>query len=195
MKRFWQPILGALLVATVPAAAAAQDDAAAELAEAHEIIAIMYPAAERDQMVRTMIEQFAGQIGQAVPLDKDAFGDPALAKMVEQYRDGMVGLVLPTVQAHLPKILEATALAYTHEFDLAELREIRAFAQTPAGRHYLSRSLALIGDPAIAEVNTAYMREVQALGATKQAEFREQVRTYFKAHPEAARKVFEASQG
>lgn len=193
MNRIWQPVLGALLAAALPAAAAAQDNDAAELAEARAIVAVIYPPAERDAMMRTMLEQFAGQLKQSVPLDIAAFGDPGLSAIVEKFQDNVVGLVMPTVQAHLPKIIEATAVAYTHEFDLAELRDIHAFAETPAGRRYLSRQTALVGDPAVAEVNTAYLRDIQLLAAAKQAEFREELLAYFAKHPEVARKVAEAT--
>jgi hypothetical protein len=195
MNRIWRPVLGALLAAALPAAAAAQDNDAAELAEARAIVAVIYPPADRDAMMRTMLEQFAGQVRQSVPLDVAAFGDPGLSAIVEKFQDNVVGLVMPTVQAHLPKIIEATAVAYTHEFDLAELRDIRAFAETPAGRRYLSRQTALVGDPAVAEVNTAYLRDIQLLAASKQAEFREELLAYFAKHPEVARKVAEASAG
>ena len=193
MNRIWQPVLGALLAAALPAAAAAQDNDAAELAEARAIVAVIYPPADRDAMMRTMLEQFAGQLKQSVPLDIAAFGDPGLSAIVEKFQDNVVGLVMPTVQAHLPKIIEATAVAYTHEFDLAELRDIHAFAETPAGRRYLSRQTALVGDPAVAEVNTAYLRDIQLLAAAKQAEFREELLAYFAKHPEVARKVAEAT--
>lgn len=193
MNRIWQPVFGALLAAALPAAAAAQDNDAAELAEARAIVAVIYPPAERDAMMRTMLEQFAGQVRQSVPLDVAAFGDPGLSAIVEKFQDNVVGLVMPTVQAHLPKIIEATAVAYTHEFDLAELRDIHAFAETPAGRRYLSRQTALVGDPAVAEVNTAYLRDIQLLAAAKQAEFREELLAYFAKHPEVARKVAEAT--
>jgi len=193
MNRIWQPVFGALLAAALPAAAAAQDNDAAELAEARAIVAVIYPPAERDAMMRTMLEQFAGQLKQSVPLDIAAFGDPGLSAIVEKFQDNVVGLVMPTVQAHLPKIIEATAVAYTHEFDLAELRDIHAFAETPAGRRYLSRQTALVGDPAVAEVNTAYLRDIQLLAAAKQAEFREELLAYFAKHPEVARKVAEAT--
>ena len=193
MNRIWQPVFGALLAAALPAATAAQDNDAAELAEARAIVAVIYPPAERDAMMRTMLEQFAGQLKQSVPLDIAAFGDPGLSAIVEKFQNNVVGLVMPTVQAHLPKIIEATAVAYTHEFDLAELRDIHAFAETPAGRRYLSRQTALVGDPAVAEVNTAYLRDIQLLAAAKQAEFREELLAYFAKHPEVARKVAEAT--
>lgn len=194
MKRIWQPVLGALLVAALPSAAAAQDSDAAELVEARAIVTIMFPPAEREQTIRTLIEQLTSQVRQAIPSDMAAIGDPGLTKMVEQYQDNVVGLLMPTVQAHLPKILDATAVAYTHEFDLAELQNIHAFAETPAGRHYLSRSAALLGDPAVAEVNTAYIREIQAIAATKQEEFRAQIVAYLTAHPDVARKVTEVTR-
>ena len=194
MKKVLAPVLGALLVAAFPSCAAAQDNDAAELAEARAIMAIMFPPAERDEMMRTLIEQFSGQVKQAAPFDSATVGDAGLSTMLTQFQDNMIGLIMPTVQAHLPKIIEATAVAYTHEFDLAELKEIHAFAETPVGRHYLSRSTALVGDPAVAEVNTAYLRDVQQIVLAKQGEFRDQLLAYFTAHPDVAAKVVKASR-
>ena len=193
MKGIWGPVFGALLAVAVPASAAAQDGDAAELAEARAIVAIMFPPAEREQTMRTLMDQLMSQVKQSSAIDFAAFGDPGLTAIVTQFQDSVVGLLMPTVQAHLPRIFEATAVAYTHEFDLAELREIHAFAATPAGGHYLSRSAAMVGDPAVAEVNTAYFHEIQSIAAAKQSEFREQLLAYFTAHPEIARKVAEAT--
>ena len=193
MMRTWGPVLGALIAIAAPGAAAAQVDDAAELAEAHAIVGIMFPPAQRDETMRTLIEQVAGQLRQAFPADFAKIGDPGLTAMMTQFRASLLEAMMPTVQAHMPRMFEATAIAYTHEFDLGELREIHAFAETPAGRHYLSRSAALIGDPAVAEANTAYFRDIQDLVATEQAEFTEQLTAYFTKHPDVARKVTEAT--
>ncbi len=195
MKWIWRPVLGALLVAAPPATAQAQEPDPAELAEARAIVAVMFPPDERDQMIQTLIEQIASQLEQVTPFDVESFGDAGLTNMVANFRAELVGVIMPTVQTHLPKILEATATAYTNEFDLAELRDIRAFSETPSGRRYLSRSTALVGDPAVAEANTVYFRAIRTIAEAKQAEFTEQLRAYFTKYPELARRVAEARQG
>lgn len=194
MKRIWRAGLGALLLATLPAPSAAQETDPAELAEARAIVGVIFPPEERDQMMQGLIEQVAGQIEQAMPVDVGSLGDPELTALIKQYRAGMLDLIMPTVRAHLPNIIEATAVAYTREFDLAELRDIRAFAETPSGRRYLSRSTALISDPAVAEANTAYFRELQAVAAPYEAEFRQRMTSYLTEHPEVARKITAASR-
>src|SRR5690606_10775689 len=138
MRWIWRPALGALLVAAPPATAQAQEPDPAELAEARAIVAVMFPPDERDQMIQTLIEQIASQLEQVTPFDVESFGDAGLTNVVANFRAELVGVIMPTVQTHLPKILEATATAYTNEFDLAELRDIRAFSETPSGRRYLS---------------------------------------------------------
>jgi hypothetical protein len=179
-------------MAFAPGSAAAQDNDAAELAEARAIVGVAFPPTERDQMMRSLIQQFASQVEAADPMQVEAIGDPGLTKLIGDFRGKMLDDMMPLVKGHLPKILEATAVAYTHEFDLAELKEMHAFAETPTGRHYLSRSSALIADPAVAEVNTAYIRDLQTLAATKKAELKDQLMAYLKAHPAVAMKVADA---
>jgi len=79
--------------------------------------------------------------------------------------------------------------AYTREFSLAELKDIHAFAQTPAGTHYFSRTTAILGDPAVAEVNTEMMAEGQAMTQAKIAAFKPKLLDYLKAHPDVASKL------
>jgi hypothetical protein len=192
MKRIFAPLACALLAAAVPGVASAQSDDAAELTEARAIVAVIFPPAERDAMMKTLMQQIVEQVEAATPLDIDALGDPGLTRLIADYRAGTMDQLMPLVKAHLPKILEATAVAYTHEFGLAELREIHAFAETPAGRHYLSRSTALVGDPAVAEANTAYFRQVQTLTLARQAHLKAQLVAYVKDHPEVAEKLVAA---
>ncbi len=158
-------------------------------------MAIMFPPAERDQMMRTLIEQFSGQVKQAAPLDSATVGDAGLSTMLTQFQDNMIGLVMPTVQAHLPKIIEATAVAYTHEFDLAELKEILTLSRglLPASTTCRARPLSS-ATRLVAEVNTAYLRDVQQIVLAKQSEFRDQLLAYFQAHPDVAAKVVKASR-
>lgn len=55
----------------------------------------------------------------------------------------------PKVRERLPNVFEAYAQVYAREFSAEELRQMIAFAETPAGRHYLSRRMALETDPAV----------------------------------------------
>jgi hypothetical protein len=55
----------------------------------------------------------------------------------------------PKLRKRMPNLVEASAQVYAREFSADELRQMIAFAQSPAGRHYLTRSLELSTDPAV----------------------------------------------
>jgi hypothetical protein len=180
--------VGALLFAClVSGEAAAQESDSAKIVEARAIVAAVMPPEQRDQMVQQLMQEFSGQIAAAIDFGK--VGDPGLVSLLDDYRKDLLASMMPTVHANLPKIADAMAIAYTHEFSIAELKDIHAFATTPAGKHYLSRSTALVGDPAVAAANTAYLRELQQIAAPKAEEFKTKVLAYFEAHPDVAKKV------
>jgi acyl-CoA thioesterase len=178
----------AILAATAPVAATAQETPAAqapdpaELAEARAIMEIAFPTAERDETFGTMAGQFLDQFRGAIPAD--AVADPGLKAILDAYLDDLPARLMPMMRVHLPKIIEATAVAYTNEFSLQELEDIHAFARTETGRHYFSQSAKLVGDPAVAAANTAYMGDLQRLQKSLGEEFMKEAIAYLEAHPE-----------
>lgn len=186
--------LGAALILLTPAHALAQSAPAdpAKLAEARAIMEIIYPPAERDQMISKMIGDVSAQARAATQLDQ--ISDSGLREIVESYVSRAHERMMPTVREHLPRIIEATAIAYTHEFSLGELRELHAFAQTPSGRHYLSKAPTLIGDPAVAAANTAYLAEIQRATVAMREGMRAEVTSYLRQHPDVAAGVAPASR-
>lgn len=185
-------VVGAfLLAAVVTSGAAAQDADPAEMTEARAIVATLMPPEQRNQMVEQAINNLTGQV--AASLDLDKIGDTGLVSLFADYRKDVIASAMPTVRSNLPKIAEAMAVAYTHEFSLAELKDIHAFAETSSGRHYLSRSSAILGDPAVAAVNTQYIRELQQAAAPRMEAFKAKVTAYFAAHPDVAKKIVAAS--
>lgn len=190
MRKIVLPVAGAMLVAMMPAAAAAQNAAPtsaadpAELAEARAIMEIAFPAAEQEETFGTMVGQLLQQFRQTIP--DDVVTDAGLKAIMERHLDGLPARLMPTMKAHLPRIVDATAVAYTDEFSLEELKEIHAFARTDAGRHYLSQSAKLVGHPAVAAANTAYMGDLQRLQKGISDEFMQEVVGYLEEHPEVA---------
>ena len=91
--------------------------------------------------------------------------------------------------SRLPMIFEASAQAYVHAFTLAELKDVHAFAATPSGSHYLSKSMALLGDPAVVAANTAYMSEIQGMQAQLGADLKTKIFAYLNAHPDVAKQI------
>jgi len=118
-----------------------------------------------------------------------AFADPGLKAILEKFLDDSQRQQRPLIQKHVPALLEAMAGAYTRAFSLTELRDVRAFSQFPSGRSYLSKSTAIIGDPAVTRVNAALMKESQALTQQTLPAFTAEIVEYVKSHPEVAKAI------
>jgi hypothetical protein len=114
----------------------------------------------------------------------DSVKDPGLKAIISESLDKSLASQKPLLQKHIPAMLDAMALAYSNEFSLAELKEIHAFAMTPSGGHYLSRSTAIIGDPAVAKVNSAIIADSQELALAVRDELKAKIAAYLEAHPE-----------
>jgi hypothetical protein len=195
MPKILNAFLAATLIVSTPAAAqaqpaaAAQPDDPAKLAEARAIADIIFPAQNRQAMLKTLLNQFNAQFQAAVPSEFDSLHDAGLSAIINKARAGVPDVVAPVAEAHMPQIIGAMASAYTHEFSLAELKDIRAFAQTPTGAHYLSKSTQLMGDPSIVAANKAYLADVVTVAKSKQAELKSEVLAYLKAHPDLQKKI------
>jgi hypothetical protein len=199
MNKYLRPVFVASLALAIPAAALAQAVApaatgeAATLNEAHAIIEIMFPPAERTTTVDKILDQFAAQYRASIPAD--AMGDAGLKAIVERELDKSREQLRPLVQRHMPGVFEATATAYAHQFSLAELKDIHAFALTSSGRHYLSASPTLLGDPAIASANASMLADTQQLMKSMLPGMMEDLVAYLKAHPDVAAKIDAANKG
>lgn len=193
MKAVLAALLGASLVVAVPAEAAPQAAPVApsvdpaKLGEAHDIIAIIFPPAERthmmDKLMNDLMVPFRNNIPRAIA------DDPGLKAIFDDFISESQARERPIIQKDMPQVLEAMAIAYTHEFSLAELKQIHAFALSPTGNHYLSKSLDIAGDPVVIEANTAMVADGQKMMNTLLPEFMTKVLEYVSAHPDLAKKV------
>ena len=75
------------------------------------------------------------------------------------------------------------------EEHLMRRENIRAFAESPVGGHYLSRSSALLGDPAVAAANTAYFTDIAALAQQERQKLQAELTDYLTAHPELTERI------
>lgn len=179
------------LVSAAPAIA--QDEPADEMAEARAIIAVMFPPQARDAQMRDLMTAMSKQV-------RDGFGatlqtgDPGLTALLDAYLARLPDTLMPLTRKHFPQILEATASAYTREFSLAELQELRRFSATPTGTHYLSRATALIADPAVASANTRYFTELQSIQKVETEKLKAEIIGYLEKHPELAKKLSKARE-
>ena len=192
MKTILGPVLGAMLVVSVPANAApapqpaAPADQAAKLARAHEIIAVIFPESQRESMFVKLQDTLVKQI---MPKREAWMDDPG----VKEIFDGFVAAAMTQQRAvmnkYLPQQMDAMAAAYSRTFSLAELKDIDAFAHTPSGAHYLSQSLALVGDPDVAKVNAAAFAEIRSVTDALVPGFKDKLIAYVKAHPDLAAEI------
>jgi len=195
MRRIGTALVAGVLAAALPAAACAQGTAVtaaddpAKLAEAHAIITIMFPPERREQMFEAIMSQIARQIEAMVPSNGASVGDAGADAIAAKFRTDVREATTRLMTTHLPALMEANAVAYTHLFSLDELKQIHAFAATPAGDHYLSRASALVNDPAYVAEMSAMGKDTRSLLEERGAKFRADLQTYFEAHPDAAKRV------
>ena len=153
----------ALLLAplALPVAAQAQSVVApartatdpARLAAARNLIELMLPAAQRDQMIEGMIRPIMGNIRQSmeqVPGFNDAIGkDPKVKDAFRRFMKAQEDRSIASLRTGMPGMVEAMAGAYARRFDVKQLAEIRAFFETPTGRVYMAASYTIMSDPDI----------------------------------------------
>lgn len=200
MKKNLGLIVGAMFVAWVPVSAAAaqpaaapQAEDAAKLAEAGAIINIMFPPATRAEMMDKMLTDLTGPMRQTMPID--GITDPGLKALFKEYLDNILDAERPLIARHLPAITEAMAIAYAHQFSLAELKDIHAFALSPSGRDYFSHVMTVVGDPAVKKVTIEMMADAQGALKPAVASFKDKVVAYLKDHPDAAAQLQSIAQG
>ena len=186
LSRFLPLTVVAALLAAAPARAQTRALDLEPLRYAREIVDTIMPPAKRTEMAMTMARALADQMRVAVMAQLD---DQGLRQIVEAHLSKSIENAAPLYERHMPLVAEAMMRAYVREFSLAELQQIRAFAASPAGAHYFSRSTALISDPDVAVANSALMAAAQRTAQTENAALRETVRNYMAKHPDVARKV------
>ncbi|EIZ80131.1 hypothetical protein WSK_1164 [Novosphingobium sp. Rr 2-17] len=168
---------------SAPAAAVSPES----LTIAREIVTIAWPPEQREETMAKTMETILKQYRTSMSFDK--ITDPGLRKIIDDYLDSVPTMLRPLVQRFLPHQMEAIAVAYARKFSAQQLRDVRAFAQTPSGRGYLQGSIEILSDPTVAQANTVFFKDVADLTKTKAEELTLQVAEYLKAHPEALPKA------
>jgi hypothetical protein len=192
MRKSLGPVFAAFLIVSIPATAVAQQaapahsDEAAKLAEARAIVRIISPPADQ-QRALTLLPKVVAEARPKFP--PDVMADAGLQAVLDSESKQLMEQARPLMLKHMPDMLEAKTIAYTHEFSLAELKHIHAFGETPAGRHYLSRLASLNADPAVAKANSAMIADVRQLANAHKAELKEKNIAYVRAHPALAKKL------
>lgn len=172
MMKFLLASLSVAIAASSLAAAAPSNPAPAEAVESPGA-----PSAQRLELARRFIAvsnpvgDMMGAIRESALMTFYASavddGDEAAQQTAERRVDAILARAEPTIRKRMPEILEAYSQVYAREFSAEELEQLIAFAQSPAGKHYIARMSFLDMDPAILEANqtltdelTPIMREV-----------------------------------
>lgn len=186
----------ALLVA--PSALAAQEadyvPPADEMAEAKVIIEAMLPADKREQIILDMAVAVGNQAAAGF-MTGPIFAEPGIKAITDQYLAELPEMMRPLFAEHMPRILEATALAYTREFTLEELRDISAFARTPSGQRYFLNLQKFQSDPAVAQANQAMFADLAPIQRASAEKLRMQVQEYLIANPDVLSRLEPAVGG
>ncbi len=179
--------------APAAAAAGASVPNEASLKLSREIIAVAWPEDQRMVMMRRMQDAILAPMKANMQLPPE-LNDPGLHKILQDYIDNVPETMAPVMAQHMPALFEAMAHAYARNFSMPELEQILAFAHTPAGGKFFSRSSTLLQDPDVAAANGVMMRAAQQATMQSLGEMQGKVRAYFEAHPEAAAKMKEQAE-
>lgn len=191
--------LAAAVLLVFPGAGFAQDEAyvppAEELTEAKVIIDAMFPADKREQILFDMGTAMAGQAVSGL-IEGPIFEEPGIRAIIEEFVvTDLPGTFRTLFAKHMPQIFEATAVAYTREFTLEELRDISAFARTPNGKRYFVTIQKLKSDPLVAAATQAMVADLAPVQKTVVARVEKQVEDYLVANPEVVERLMKAGVG
>ena len=190
-------LAGAVCLA-LPGAALAQAEPYAppadEMAEARVIIDAMFPADKREEIILDIGLAVADQAAAGF-MSGPVFAEPGIRALMEKYIAELPETFKPLYAKHLPKIFEATAIAYTREFTLEELKDISAFARTPSGQRYFIALQKYPTDPSVAAANQAMFADLAPIQQATAARLRREVEEYLVANPEVLERLSKTSAG
>lgn len=149
-------ILSALLLASAPVLSTAAPQAAQPASAAEPAP----PSFEKLQLARRfvsltvrtddMVQMMSMGVAQGAEVRLDELTQDAAEKAeVEKDMKRIVALMEPRIRERMPNVLESYAVVYARDFSAEELRQMIAFAQSPAGQHYYATNLAVQGDPIV----------------------------------------------
>ncbi len=197
MKSLRTLAIGAGALALV-SPALAQTDAytppADELAEAMAIIDVIFPPATREQDMINTATTMGNQMAASM-MTGPIFEEPGIRAIMDDFLGELPEIMRPVIIKHLPSMIKSTAVAYTREFSLQELRDIRAFASTPSGGRYFSSVQSLLADPAVAKANEAFFAEVNASQQTEVEKLQGRVVEFLQNNPEVVERLQAAGVG
>lgn len=180
----------ALVLFTSPAFA--QGDSytppADELEEAMAIMQVIFPPETREQDMLETSVTMGNQVAASM-MTGPIFEEPGVRAIMDEFVDALPEIMAPLISKHLPAMIKSTAIAYTREFTLEELQDIRAFASTPTGARYFSSTQRVLSDPAVAESNQVFFGEVNEAQQVQLKALQRKIVDYLQANPDVAQRL------
>jgi len=118
---------------------------------ARQLVALLLPNVAQDAM---------DGLKMGVLSHLDTVEDPAAKARLEADIEASMDVAAPIMGRHMAAMTEAYANAYAAQYDVEELKQIIAFSQTPAGKHFLTQNIALDSDPGVLAEQERLMKEV-----------------------------------
>jgi len=131
---------------------------------ARQFVALTLSADDYVKMMRASAMSMAEALSETLG---DGSEDPAADEKMQRTFEQ----IEPKVRAHLPKLADAYSRAYARAYSEAELLELIAFAQSSAGKRYMTGDDGFTEDPAVREAQDEMMGEIQPIieGMRKEA--------------------------
>lgn len=149
---FSMAIASSTLAAAAPNAEASQAQAGTILSESSaERLALARRFIEATAPADAWIQLMRAGIWQTASADIEEEGDRAIA---EEGLDRLFDRIAPLVRQKMPTVIEKYAQVYAREFSADDLRQMVAFAESPAGKRYLLRYAALESDPVLLQAQS-----------------------------------------
>jgi len=101
-----------------------------------------------------------------------------MAKMFEEFMADLPVRLRPAIDVFGSDMADAMTQAYIREFSARELREVRKFAVSSAGTHYLGASMKMLEDPAVAAANKRFLATLPAAMDQIMDDWDRQAKTY-----------------
>lgn len=167
--------------ATAQTATGASEAETGKLAIAREIVANGFPVDQREEMFGRAMDAMLEQV--RATMFASLKNDPGAEKLVNDHVNAFIVEGKSVLSRHIPGMMDAVAVAYSHEFSLCELQDLRSFSATPTGRHFFLRNSAILSDPSFRAANEAYMRELMPPMEKMRSELTDALTAYFVKHP------------
>ena len=149
----------------------------ASLALARQILAAEFPPKDRAQRyasrMRSILDMSLSTSDKLL-----AAKDKNFAALVDRNTRRMFDQITAIMSASLPDYYESLARAYARQFSQADLREILAFVETPAGTHYFERWPLVVKDPDVQAAEKRMMSLVMDKAPEISSENRKDIEDY-----------------